>query len=166
VVCVDCGHGQTGVLSSLELTSPLSQPLAAPTQRPEPPLRDQARKRGVYAFKNDPRGHCCRRNLPLPAQGHDIYSHLKNGAGESCCDNRDCRPVLYRLSAGGVQMLVDGRWIAVPREKIQYRAQPGDTGETGGGHWCGSAYEPTPGRVEDLYVTKCAILPPQAASAQ
>jgi hypothetical protein len=74
--------------------------------------------------------------------------------------------VLYRFIADGVQMFVDKRWIEVPSARIQYRALPGDTGETGGGHWCGSAYEPTPGRVEDLYVTKCAILPPQAALAQ
>ena len=37
-----CERVGTGVFSSLNLTSPLSQPLAAPIQRPEPPLRDQA----------------------------------------------------------------------------------------------------------------------------
>jgi hypothetical protein len=34
-------------------------------------------------------------------------------------------------------MLVDGKWMAVPAETIFYRALPGDTGETAGGHWCG-----------------------------
>ena len=102
----------------------------------------------------------------LPAQAHDIYMDLKDGSGVNCCDNRDCRPAPYRLLAGEVHMLVDGRWIDVPRGKIQYRALPGDIGETGGGHWCGSAYEAIPGRVGDLYITKCAILPPQATWAQ
>ncbi len=104
-------------------------------------------------------------NLPLPIQAHDIYSHLKNGAGESCCDNTDCRPAVYRLTARGVQMYVDRQWINVPNGRIQYRALSGDTGETGGGHWCGSAYEPDFSNLEGLYVTKCAILPPQSASA-
>jgi hypothetical protein len=105
-------------------------------------------------------------SLPEPVRAHDIYLDLKDGSGVDCCDNRDCRPAPYRLRAGGVQMFVDGRWIDVPRGEIQYRALAGDRGETGGAHWCGSAYEAIPGRVEDLYVTKCAILPPQATWAQ
>ena len=44
----------------------------------------------------------------------------------------------YRVTPAGVQMLVDGEWIAVPDHVIQYRALPGDTGETAGGHWCGA----------------------------
>jgi hypothetical protein len=51
----------------------------------------------------------------------------------------------------------------VPSEKIQYLAIPGDTGETGGGHWCGLAYEPSGSA---SYLTRCAILPPQSASVQ
>src|SRR6478609_533864 len=39
-------------------------------------------------------------------------------------------------------MYVDQQWINVPNERIQYRALPGDRGETWGGHWCGSVYEP------------------------
>jgi hypothetical protein len=102
-------------------------------------------------------------SLPLPIQAHDIYSHLKDKSGASCCDNRDCQLAPYRFTANGLQMFVDRRWIEVPSDKIQYVAVPGDMGETGGGHWCGSAYEPSLG---PLYITRCAILPPQAASAQ
>jgi hypothetical protein len=106
-------------------------------------------------------------NLPLSStQAHDIYSHLTDDAGKNCCDNSDCRPAPYRLRASGVEMFVDGRWISVPSEKVQYRALPGDRGETGGGHWCGFAYEPIPSPVEVLHTTNCAILPPQAALAQ
>src|SRR5215210_7378534 len=61
------------------------------------------------------------------------------------------------------QMFVGGRWIEVPSERIQYRSLPGDTGETGGGHWCGLAYEPSVG---PMYVTRCAILPPQSGSIE
>ncbi len=105
-------------------------------------------------------------SLPLPIQAHDIYSHLRDAGGGSCCDDRDCRPALHRVTASGVQMFVDQRWIDVPSSTIQYRALPGDTGETYGGHWCGSAYEPDFSNLGALYMTKCAILPPQSASAQ
>ena len=102
-------------------------------------------------------------SLPGSIQAHDIYSHLKDGLGTSCCDNRDCQLAPYRFTVNGVQMLVAKRWIDVPSEKIQYLAIPGDTGETGGGHWCGLAYEPSGGA---SYITRCAILPPQSASVQ
>jgi hypothetical protein len=61
-------------------------------------------------------------NLPLSIQAHDIYSHLTDEVGASCCDNRDCRPVPYRFIASGVQMFIDKRWIDVPSDRIQYRA--------------------------------------------
>jgi hypothetical protein len=99
-------------------------------------------------------------SLPLPIQAHDIYSHLKDKSGTSWCDDRDCQLAPYRFIATGLQTFVDKRWIEVPSDKIQYVAVPGDTG---GQHWCGSAYEPSLG---PLYITCCAILPPQSASAQ
>ena len=60
-------------------------------------------------------------------------------------------------------MFVLGAWIIVPRNKFQYRALTGDTGETGGGHWCGIIYDRVIGRV---YLTVCAILPPESAALQ
>jgi hypothetical protein len=105
-------------------------------------------------------------SLPLPIRAHDVYSHLMDEVGASCCDNQDCRPALYSVSASGAQMLVDQRWIDVPDERIQYCALLGDTGETGGGHWCGSTYKPDFGNPTTVYMTKCAVLPPQSASAQ
>ena len=105
-------------------------------------------------------------SVPLPSQAHDIYSQLKDKAGASCCDNRDCRLAPYQFTASGLQMFVDKRWIEVPSDKIQYVTVPGDTGETGGGHWCGFADQPNGMDPEALYITRCAILPPQSASAQ
>ena len=55
-------------------------------------------------------------------------------------------------------MFVEGEWIGVPDATIQYRALPGDTGETDGGHWCGR-FENGPG-YRLGYATYCAILPP------
>jgi hypothetical protein len=102
--------------------------------------------------------------LPLPLQAHDIYSHLKDQTGASCCDDRDCRPANYHFTALGLRMFVDGRWIKVPNDRVQYRVLLDDPGETAGGHWCGGIYEgPNP---DTSYVTRCAILPPQSASAQ
>jgi hypothetical protein len=72
-----------------------------------------------------------------PTEAHDIYSPLKDSAGRKCCDDGDCRPAPYRVTPTGVQMFVEGEWIAVPDATIQYRALSGDTGETDGGHWCG-----------------------------
>jgi hypothetical protein len=93
-----------------------------------------------------------------PAQAHDIYSPLKDRWGNSCCHDQDCRPAHYRMTPAGVQMLINGEWIAVPDHAIQYRALPGDTGETDGGHWCGNIFFKHSGGVE--YSTHCAILPP------
>ena len=97
-----------------------------------------------------------------PAEAHDIYSHLKDRWGNSCCNDKDCRPAAYRVTPTGVRMLVSGEWIAVPDYAIQYRALPGDTGETAGGHWCGDIrYKPSDGME---YSTHCAILPPNPAA--
>jgi hypothetical protein len=92
-----------------------------------------------------------------PTQAHDIYTHLKSRSGESCCDNSDCRPVPYRVTASGVEMLVGETWVWVPQGIIEYRTLEGDTGETNGGHWCGERYD-------GGFVTYCAFLPPNLAS--
>jgi hypothetical protein len=103
----------------------------------------------------------CLVSFEPPTEAHDIYSPLKDRWGNSCCNDQDCRLVSYRMTPTGVQMLVDGEWIAVPDHAIQYRALPGDAGETPGGHWCG-AIRYKGDRVE--YSTHCAILPPNAAA--
>ena len=101
-------------------------------------------------------------SLPLPTLAHDIYSHLKDRWGNSCCDHKDCRPAPYRVTPAGVQMFVDGDWISVPDYTIQYRALPGDTGETAGGHWCGDIRTRHGDGLD--YSTHCAILPPNAVA--
>lgn len=98
-------------------------------------------------------------SLPLQTMAHDIYSALKDRQGRNCCNSMDCQPAPYQVTPSGVRMFVDGRWINVPNEKIQYLWLSGDRGDTGGGHWCGSGFEIDTYEVVP-YVTKCAILPP------
>jgi hypothetical protein len=43
-----------------------------------------------------------------PSGAHDIYSHLTDTVGVSCCNEHDCRPAPCRVSPAGVQMYVDG----------------------------------------------------------
>jgi hypothetical protein len=66
------------------------------------------------------------------------------------------------MTAHGVQMLIAERWIDIPDDTIQYRALPGDTGRTFGGHWCGSELLDL-NASSTVYITRCAILPPQTA---
>ena len=103
---------------------------------------------------------------PGPIPVHDIYSHLIDNLGGSCCSDHDCQPVPYRISAGGVQMLINGSWTDIPSEKIQYRSLPGDKGQSGGAHWCGSHVIELGDEEHAFYLTRCAILPPQSASAE
>jgi hypothetical protein len=61
------------------------------------------------------------------AQGHDIYSGLKDHRGQSsCCDESDCRPAHYRITSASIEMLLDGEWVRVPHDIIQYRSLDGD----------------------------------------
>jgi len=99
----------------------------------------------------------------FPTEANDIYLHLNDANGASCCNENDCRPVSYRVSPAGVQMYLDDDWFDVPAGTIQYRSLPDDTGETGGGHWCGTAIYQQGHRV--VHVTHCAILPPNFGSA-
>ena len=92
-----------------------------------------------------------------PVGAHDIYRHLTSRSGKSCCDGSDCRPARYRILPEGVDMLINDRWIAIPRGALQYRVLEGDTGETGGGHWCGEPWEGS-------FITYCAFLPPTLAA--
>jgi hypothetical protein len=100
-----------------------------------------------------------------PVEAHDIYSRLVDENGANCCSERDCTPAPYRVTREGVWMLVKGRWIAVPSNKIQYRTLLGDTGETGGGHWCGWALDSTGPAGDSRAHTICAVLPPNFAAA-
>jgi hypothetical protein len=102
-----------------------------------------------------------------PVLSHDIYSNLTDRNGKLCCNKHDCRPAHFKVSPAGVAMLVEGNWLRVPDDLVVHRTLIGDTGETRGGHWCGSTdwggrdgagHAPYP-----LRVTYCAIVPPSFA---
>jgi hypothetical protein len=89
---------------------------------------------------HDPAGHA--------AHHEHFYKHLKQpGTDISCCNDKDCRPVKYRITAAGVLMEVGGKWISPPVSKVMERS------DTDLAHWCGS-YEFT-----STPVTFCAIVP-------
>jgi hypothetical protein len=96
---------------------------------------------------------------PSPVESHDIYVGVYTRQGVPCCDESDCVAAPFRVTPDGVEMLVRGVWISVPRWYIQYRALPGDT-TPHRSHWCGALHlVPTDG-VNTM--TRCAILPPHA----
>jgi hypothetical protein len=94
---------------------------------------------------------------PWPVQAHDIYGKLVGPHGENCCYGVDCRPAPWRIVNGAVEMYVNGKWINVHDEAIQYRTLEGDDGKTNGGHWCGAQLD------SDIFVTFCAVLPPRSS---
>src|SRR5262245_43766296 len=96
---------------------------------------------------------------PWPVQAHNIYGKLVDKHGESCCHDHDCRPAPWRIVNGEVQMFVEGEWISVNEDLIQYRTLDGDDGKTNGGHWCGYQY------ANDFSprFTLCAVLPPRSS---
>src|SRR6516165_8087176 len=66
------------------------------------------------------------------AEAHDIYSELMGRLGESCCNETDCRPANYRVTAAGVEMLLDGEWVHLhPLRDPAARALLNKTGRRG-----------------------------------
>ena len=94
-----------------------------------------------------------------PIRADYIYLGLKDKYGQSCCSKSGCRPAHFRIGPAGVQMWLGLSWVTIPAEAIIHRALKGDTGETNGGHWCGTHLED-----DDLFETYCAVLPPILAS--
>jgi hypothetical protein len=89
------------------------------------------------------------------------YEKYKNRKGESCCDNRDCRPAKDFVEAvvkghAIVRLLIDGTWISVSR----YHVNP-DPASDGRAHWCGRL-DMIGGRPSILQPDPvCVILPPR-----
>ena len=69
---------------------------------------------------------------PWPVQAHDIYGNLVGTHGEFCCHGTDCRPAPWRIVNGSVEMYVNGKWISVHHDAIQYRTLEGEDGKTNG----------------------------------
>ena len=94
------------------------------------------------ALAHDPAGH---------ARHHEgFYMGLKQpGTGVSCCNNQDCRPAKFKITATGIQMEVAGKWIVPPMSKVIETETPGGNSA----HWCGvMEHSASP-------ITFCAIVP-------
>ncbi len=97
---------------------------------------------------------------PQPVESHDIYTGVYTRQGVPCCNDGDCVPAPFRVTPDGVEMLVRGVWISVPRWYIMYLALPGDTTPYRS-HWFGALDLLSKDGVNTL--TRCAILPPHAS---
>lgn len=55
---------------------------------------------------------------------HHWYETLRDRKGRQCCSGRDCRPTKSRLRQGKIEVMVDGVWAPVPKEKILDETSP------------------------------------------
>jgi hypothetical protein len=89
--------------------------------------------------------------------GHDtwhesFYSKLiRKDTKTSCCNLADCRPTESRMVDDHYEVMVDGDWLAVPKEAIQNVTAP-----DGGAHVCAPRQS---GRNKGTIY--CVVLPPE-----
>jgi hypothetical protein len=55
-----------------------------------------------------------------PVGSHDWYTGLRSPSGASCCKERDCRPVAYRINRvmGREEIQANGAWYPVEYDKV------------------------------------------------
>jgi hypothetical protein len=58
--------------------------------------------------------------LAQPVGAHRWYTGLRSPSGELCCDERDCRPVEYRINhdTGREEIRANGAWYPVEYDKV------------------------------------------------
>ena len=68
-----------------------------------------------------------------PADSHDWYTGLRSPSGAPCCNERDCRPVAYRINrvTGREEIQANGAWYPVEYDKVLPFSSP-----DGGYHAC------------------------------
>jgi hypothetical protein len=68
-----------------------------------------------------------------PASAHEWYTGLRSPDGMSCCNERDCRPVAYRINrvTGREEIQANGAWYPVEYDKVLPFSSP-----DGGYHAC------------------------------
>jgi hypothetical protein len=68
-----------------------------------------------------------------PAASHDWYMGLRSPSGAVCCNERDCRPVAYRINpyTGLEEIQANGTWYPVEYDKVLPFSSP-----DGGYHAC------------------------------
>jgi hypothetical protein len=89
----------------------------------------------------------------LPAGSHDWYTGLRSPNGVSCCNERDCRPVAYRIDPDTrrEEINANSAWHPVEYDKVLPFSSP-----DGGYHACWSNAAGSPN-------FRCIILPGMAS---
>lgn len=88
---------------------------------------------------------------------HSWYRGLRSPEGESCCNEKDCRPVPSRYVVGAegpavLEILISGRWTPVPPDRILPQPSP-----DGGVHACYSDPAPFMTETTSGLVIRCVI---------
>lgn len=91
------------------------------------------------------------------------YRAFKDRYGQSCCDDRDCRPAddFVEAVANGrpvVRLLIGGVWITVSRSFVI-----GAHASDGRAHFCGKLHVPGNDPADVRPEPVCIILPPRDA---
>jgi hypothetical protein len=89
----------------------------------------------------------------VPAVAHEWYTGLRSPDGMSCCNERDCRPVAYRINpgTGREEINAKGAWHPVEYDKVLLFSSP-----DGGSHACW-------GEAAGRPIFRCIILPGMAS---
>jgi hypothetical protein len=55
-----------------------------------------------------------------PVGSHEWYTGLRSPSGADCCNERDCRPVAYRVNhdTGREEIQANGAWYPVEYDKV------------------------------------------------
>jgi hypothetical protein len=55
-----------------------------------------------------------------PVESHEWYMGLRSPSGAVCCNERDCRPVAYRVNhdTGQEEIRANGAWYPVEYDKV------------------------------------------------
>jgi hypothetical protein len=56
------------------------------------------------------------------------FRGLKAPNGTACCTVADCRRAMHRMTTKGYEVMIDGKWVAVPWERVLRRTD-NPTGE-------------------------------------
>ena len=91
------------------------------------------------------------------------YRAFKDRYGQSCCDDRDCRPAADFTETvvkdqAVVRLLIDGNWITVSRSYVV-----ASHASDGRAHFCGRLHASGSTAAEVKPEPVCVILPPRDA---
>ena len=91
------------------------------------------------------------------------YRAFKDRYGQSCCDDRDCRPAADFAETvvkgqAVVRLLIDGTWITVSRSYVV-----ASHASDGRAHFCGRLHASGSNAAEVKPEPVCVILPPRDA---